>query len=472
MMRRSIRGGLAAAALLGAVAALPACALHDAPTIVTLEVLGKRNAPADASWAAYADGSGAWHALRSSWPGTYEVRPDGLGRYAIAVGCASDPPSVTIFNGTAEETMTLSAKCELEDEDGCGEEAPAAPAATSAAALSSSTRDPSVLPEAGALLFTVDVTGLPLGERAFTYFHGDPLALDESMGPVYVSMGRDNVLFFTLVGPESAPGAGKPDPNAVTAWTWATASSGQPAVHIVAGGEGSNVTAPELATVTVAGASGDAVTLKATLKLPHAVRVPLGSAEGETMTYRVIPAEIAAQSEEASTMLSAAALEAEDPGAGRSVRSVQVSLAPGAPPVAALALAETPLAAVERAPDGTVRWHPYHDAGLGTALAYQLSASVGPETGPTLLWRAAITPGWLAASGNRTGTLLYRFPDLGEVAAGEWLIPDGATGTWELDALLGTLAEGGNIDLGSLFRGHDVETPGATQWTVGRAGPM
>lgn len=471
MMTRYLRPALLFGLLVATVAGLAACSTQKGPELVTLTVLGKRNAPTDATWVAYDDGSGAWHPLRSSRPGTYQVRPDSLGRYSVAVGCASDPPNVTVFSGTVGDTMTLSAKCELADDEGCEGEAVAL---TDTPTRFSTARDAVLEPLAGAVLFTIEVEGLPTdqSQKAFTYFHGDPLAIDASMGDVYVSMGRDNVLFFTLIGPASASAPGRPDPNAVSAWSWTTASSAEPAIHVVASGESSNVSAPTHGNATVTGDDGDAVSVRATLKLPHAVRVPLGTASGTSMEYHLVPAELASQSEEASTMLAATALGADDAVNGRSVRSVQRVLALGAPAVETLALPLTPLASATWAPDGTARWQPYGDAQRGPAQAYQLTATVGPQAAPTLQWRAAFTPAWLAESGNRGGTLLYRLPELAGVAGSEWLIPEGASGSWQLDALVGKLADGQSMDLAALLRGHDAETPGLTIWSAGRSGPL
>lgn len=468
-MRRSLPGALLAAALAALLAGLGACSFQEDPVLVTLEVTGKRNAPADASWAAFGDPTGAWHPLAASAPGTYRVRPDGHGRYSIAIGCASDPPTVTVFHGTASESLTLSAKCEAEDEGGCGSEALAP---TAAVPLDVASPAGSLLPQAGALLYTIDVAGLPAGERAFAYFHGDPLALDEAMGQVNVSMGRDNVLFFTLVGPENAGRAGTPDPNAVTGWTWTTASSGQPAVHIVASGEGSNVTAPDHAGATVLRANGDAVTTKATLKLPHAVRVPLGSAKGESLSYHSVPAALADATEEGATMLSATALGQLDAAGDRNVRGVQMALPLGDTADATLALAGTALTGAERLADGTVRFARYRDPALGPALAYQLTSEMGPAGAPTLVWRAAFTPGWLAASGQTEGSATYRFPDLSTVVDAAWLPPADAQGTWQVDALLGRTSNGDDLDVATILGGHGPEKPGMTLWSAGRSGPL
>ena len=472
-MRRHPGNALLLAVLAAAgLAGLAACSQQSAPTLVTLQVLGKRNAPTDASWVAVADGTGVWHPLSSSSPGTYQVRPDRLGRYSIALGCASDPPSVTVFHGTIDEALTLTAKCEAEDDEGCAD-AMALPASTPQASpveLRGPAPGGTLTPLAGALLYTIDVAGLPPGERAFTYFHGDPLALDEAMGPVYVSLGRDNVLFFTLIAPETAVGSGAPAANAVTAWSWSTASSGQPAVHVIAGGIGGNVAVPEHGTATVLGAYGDAVAAKATLKLPHAVRVPLGNAGSDTLTYHLVPATLSAESDEATTMLSATAVGAPDATGARPIRVVRKALPLGAAADETLALPTTPMAATDRLPDGTVRWSAYRDAQLGAAQAYQLTTTVGPAAAPTLVWRAAITPGWLAV-GGATESFQYRNPDLAAVAGSGWLLQD-AAGTWELDALLGMDAAGGSLDLPSVLRGEGPESPDTTLWSAGRSGPL
>lgn len=466
-MKRSLLGALISGAfVIAGLAGLTACSVTAPPTVVTLEVLGKRNAPTDAAWAAAADVDGVWHELTSSWPGTYQVRADGRGRYAIAVGCASAPPTVTVFQGTAKEGLTLTAKCEAEDESGCGEASLAAPAPTVAA-------DAITLPQAGALLYGIDVAGLAPGEKAFAYFHGDPVAFDEAMGRVNVSMGRDNVLFFTLLGPETAPGSGRPDPGAVTALHYAVASAASPDIHVVASGEGSNVTVPDHGTATVTGANGDTLATKATLKLPHMVRVPLGKAGSDALTYHMVPAALGDLVHEATIMLSTTALGPVDASGGQPVRSSQANRALGAPPDTVLALPTTLLAGARRAADGTVRWRAYSDADLGKAQAYRLTATVGPAGAPTLVWQAELSRGWLAQSATGTSqSFSYRLPELSGLVGDGWLIPDGATGTWQLDALMGRLADGSPMDVASLLGGHGAETAGSSLFASGRTGPL
>ena len=91
-MTRSLHRALLGALGLFGLAALAACSLLPAPAVVTLEVLGKRNAPADATWVAVRDARGAWQLTPSSVPGTYGVPTDGEGRFSVADRLRLGPP--------------------------------------------------------------------------------------------------------------------------------------------------------------------------------------------------------------------------------------------------------------------------------------------------------------------------------------------------------------------------------------------
>ncbi len=457
-MNRSMHHALAGALGLVGLAALASCGLAPAPDVVTLEVIGKRNAPADAAWVAVRDARGGWQAALSSSPGSYIIPTDGEGRYALAVGCASEPPTVTLLHGTAAEARTLTAKCEAAGEDtGCGH----APATSP------------VSPQA--FLFSVDATALATGQRAFTYYHGSPLALDDGTGNIAVSLSRDDVLFFTAIAPEDPKRTGQPDPNGITAFHWDRASGVAPAIHIVGGGTDSNVRVPIDGLVTFTGAGTDDVTARATLKLPHEVRVPLGTAPSARLSYHGVPDDLALMVGEAATMLSATATGPEGEGGGRRFLSAQTSLTSTAStPSLSVALPQTGLSPVERFSDGTLRWTAYHDPVAGAALAYSITTTIGPSPAPVLVWRAIATPRWLSANPlTRTGgTLDYRLPDLRGVSGvdGDWLIPPDATGTWELAALGGHSSDGDPLDLATIMKGHGVEEAGAVLLRAGRKG--
>ncbi len=459
-MIRPLRRALLGALGLAGLAALAACNLLPAPAAVTLEVLGKRNAPADAAWVAVRDARGAWQVTPSAFPGTYDIPADGTGRFSVAVACASDPPTVTVLHGTAAEIQTLALKCEAEDEEGgCGEEA--APA--------------SVTPQA--FLFSLDATGVPADQRAFVYFHGSPIVLDDTVGRVNVSMGRDRVLFFTAIGPENPKVAGQPDPNAITAFHWGQASSLTPDVHVVASGEGSNVRTPLNGLATFTGAGSDSVTTRATLKLPHEIRVPLGAAPSSQLAYSGVPDGLAQLVAEAATMLSATALGPASDVGGQRLRSAQVALAStAASPSLTVGLLATAFGPVERYPGGDLRWPAYDDPQAGAAQAYRITTEIGPSGAPTLVWNTIVTPSWLGADPavRATGALEYGPPDLRGTAGIDetWLPARGADGTWELTALVGRSADGSPLDLAAIMKGHGVEEPGAVLLGAGRKGPL
>jgi|GEM_PF-5004869 len=455
-LHRAFLGGLG----LFGLAALAACSLLPAPAVVTLEVLGKRNAPADAAWVAVRDARGAWQVAPSSVPGTYDVPTDGMGRFSVAIACASDPPTVTVLRGTAGEIQRLTTKCEAtDDEEGCGE-----------ASVPSS-----LTPQA--FLFTIDATGVPADQRAFVYFHGSPIVLDEGAGSVNVSMGRDNVLFFTAVGPENAKAAGQPDPNGITAFHWGQASHLAPDVHVVASGEGTNMSTPLDGLATFTGTGSDSVTARATLKLPHEVRVPLGAAPSGQLAYHGVPDGLAQMVHEAATMLSATALGPAQEAGGQRLRSAQFNLAStAATPSLRVALLDSAFAPVERFSNGVLRWTAYNDPQAGPAQAYSVATTIGPPSAPTLVWNVIVTPRWLSVDPDvrAAGTLEYRPPDLRGLNGIDdaWRLPPDATGSWALTAMIGRTADGSPLDLAMIMKGHGVEEAGAVLLSAGREGPL
>lgn len=459
MIRSLHRALLGALGLLGLVA-LAACSLLPAPAVVTLEVLGKRNAPADATWVAVRDARGAWHITPSSVPGSYDIPTDGMGRFSVAIACASDPPTVTVLHGTASEIQALTSKCEAtDDEGGCGEKSVLA----------------SVTPQA--FLFSIDATGVPADQRAFVYFHGSPVVLDEGTGSVNVSMGRDNVLFFTAIAPENPKAAGQPDPNGITAFHWGQASHLAAALHVVADGEGSNVRTPLDGLASFTGAGSDTVTARATLKLPHEVRVPLGTAPSAQLAYHGVPDGLAQLVHEAATMLSATALGPAEEDGGQRLRGAQFNLAStAATPSLRVALLDTALGPVERYTNGALRWTAYSDPRAGPAQAYGLTTTIGPSGTPTLVWKTIVTPRWLSVDPDvrASGTLEYQPPDLRGLTGIDdaWLLPRIGTGSWELAAMIGRSADGTPVDLAGIMKGHGVEEAGAVLLSAGRKGPL
>ncbi|MEJ2359713.1 MAG: hypothetical protein P8Y13_16770 [Deinococcales bacterium] len=454
-MNRTVRRLLLGVLGLAALAALGACGLFPQPSVVTLEVLGKRNAPTDASFVAVRDAFGDWQLTSSTYPGVYEIPTDGERRFSLALGCASDPPSVAVLQGTAGEISQLAVKCEAEEEEGgCGEEV----ISTALSPL--------------AFLFSIDAVGVPEGEKAFAFFHGSPLPLTDASGPVNVSMGRDEVLFFTALAPEDPKSPGMPDPNGVTAFHWGTASSTSPAVHVVASGDGVNVMAPLEGHASFLGVGSDTVTTRATLKLPHEVRVPLGTASAAELAYHGVPDGLSKLTHEVATMLSATALGPAEEAGGQPVRTAQVNLAStAASPAMSVALPATAFGPVERSSDGALHWTAYNDPAAGSAEAYRVTATVGPAKTPSLVWTAIVTPGWLSPDPSREA-LDYQLPDLRDVRGldSSWLIGPDATGSWELAAVMGQAADGSAMDLGTIMKGHGPEESGSMLLAAGRRG--
>ena len=452
-LRRLLLGILGVAAL----AALGACGLFPEPATVTLEVLGKRNAPADASFVAVRDALGDWQLTTSTSPGIYDIPTDHYRRFAVALGCASDPPSVTVLQGTSDELSALTLKCEAAEDSGCGEEASEAATLTPLA-----------------FLFSIDAVGVPEGQKAFAFFHGSPLALTDATGSLNVSMGRDEVLFFTALAPEDAKKPGMPDPNGATAFHWGTASSAAPTVHVVASGEGSNMVAPLDGAVRFLGIDGDSVTARAMLKLPHEIRVPLGSAQAPELHYHGVPDGLSQVAHEVATMVSATALGPADEAGGQPVRSAQLNLAStAASPSVSVALPTAPFGPVERSGSGALRWTAYSDPGAGPAEAYRITTTLGPASAPSLVWTAVVTPGWLALDPSPLAPQ-YSQPTLRDVPGvdSSWLIDPGAAGSWTVAALMGRAADGSAMDLATLMKGHGPEESGSLLLTAGRTGPL
>ena len=290
-------------------------------------------------------------------------------------------------------------------------------------------------------------------------------------------MGRDNVLFFTAVGPENPKVTGQPDPNGITAFHWGQASSLAPALHVVASGEGNNVRIPLDGLATFTGTGSDSVTARATLKLPHEVRVPLGTAPSAQLAYHGVPDGLAQLVHEASTMLSATALGPAQETGGQRLRSAQFNLAStAATPSLRVALLDTAFGPVERFSNGTLRWTGYSDPLAGPAQAYSVTTAIGPSSAPTLVWKVLVTPRWLSVDPDvrTTGRLEYRPPDLRGLSGIDdaWLLPRDATGSWELAAMIGRSADGTPLDLTAIMKGHGVEEAGGVMLSAGRKGPL
>lgn len=453
-MHRTLRRLFLGTLGLAAIAALGACGLFPQPSVVTLEVLGKRNAPTDASFVVVRNAPGDWQLTSSTSPGSYDVPTDHYRRFAVAVGCASDPPSVTFLQGTATEISALSLKCEAAEDTGCGEEATPAVVAPLA------------------YLFSIDAVGVPEGQKAFAYFHGSPLPLTDASGSINVSMGRNEVLFFTALAPEDPKNPGMPDPNGASAFHWGSASSAAPAVHVIASGEGSNVVAPVAGQVSFLGVGDDSVTARAMLKLPHEVRVPLGSAPAADLTYQGVPDGLSTLAHEVATMLAATALGPAESAGGQAVRTAQLNLASTtASPSVQVTLPTATFGPVERSDNGTFRWTAYSDPGAGPAEAYRISTTLGPAKSPSLVWTAIVTPGWLSLD-PAAEQLRYVLPPLRDVSGldSSWLIEPDAAGSWTLAALMGRAADGTAMDLGTVMKGHGPEESGSLLLTSGRTG--